>query len=193
MKEEMKKAFAGKRRVLIIGIFAIAIVGIVILMVKQPNEAGNQAGNAEDELPAEVKSEMERLFLEPEAIVRTDITRWSADTAEKRIDIFVWKVTPENERLHGKVIDGWTINITYDIELMEEIEKRDAELERLKEIPEMQIGAWAGVIDPRTGYKRVDIIVGNLTPENQQLHGKMIDGWEVYVWKSQVPPGEEEQ
>ena len=38
----MKKAFAGKRKVLIIGtVFAIAIVGIIaILMVKQPNETG---------------------------------------------------------------------------------------------------------------------------------------------------------
>ena len=38
----MKKAFAGKRKVLIIGtVFVIAIVGIMAtLMVKQPNETG---------------------------------------------------------------------------------------------------------------------------------------------------------
>jgi len=191
----MKKALAGKRKVLVIGtVFAIAIVSIIaILVVKQPNEARERAENTEHKLPAEIQSEIERLFLEPEAIVRTDISRWSVDSAEKRIDIFVWKLTPENERLNGKVIDGWTINITYDAELMKEIEKRNAELERLKEIPEMQIGAWSGGINPRTSYKRVDIIVGNLTPENQQLHGTTIEGWEVYVWKSQVPPGEEEQ
>ena len=185
----MKKAFAGKRKVLIIGIFAIAIVGIVILMVKQPNEARNQAENTEHELPAEIMSEMEHLFLEP----KIHISRWAVDTVEKRIDIFVWKLTPENERLHGKIVDGWTINITYDAEFKRELEKLDAEMERLKKIPEMQVGAWAWGINPRTGYKDVDIIVGNLTPENQQLHGKTIDGWEVHVWKSQVPPGEGEQ
>ncbi|KAF5412475.1 MAG: hypothetical protein C5S38_08280 [Candidatus Methanophagaceae archaeon] len=186
----MNKAFAGKRKVLIIGtVFAIAIVSIiVILMVKQPNEAGKRAEPTENELPPEVKSEIEHLFLEPEAIVRTDISRWSVDTAEKRIDIFVWKLTPENEQLNGKVINGWAINITYDAELKMEIEKIDAEMERLKEKPEMQIAAWSGGINPRTGYKDIDIMVSNLTPENQQLRGKMIDGWKVNgVWKSLTP------
>jgi len=42
----MKKAFAGKRKVLIIGIvFVIAIVGIMATpMVKQPDEAGKTSG-----------------------------------------------------------------------------------------------------------------------------------------------------
>ena len=185
----MKKAFAGKRKVLIIGtVFAIAIVGIIaILMVKQPNEAKERAENTEHELPAEIKSEIKRLF-EPEAISRTKITRWSADTAEKRIDIFVRKLTPENERLNGKVINGWTINVTYDEELMREEEKIFAEIERLAEKPEMQIAGWTGGITPGTGDKKVEIFVYNLTPENQQLHGRMIDGWKVYVWKARVPP-----
>jgi len=189
-EEKMNKAFAGKRKVLIIGtVFVIAIVSIIaILMVKQSNEAGKRAEPTENELPPEVKSEIEHLFLEPEAIVRTDISRWSVDTAEKRIDIFVWKLTPENEQLNGKVINGWTINITYDAELKMEIEKIDAEMERLKEKPEMQIAAWSGGINPRTGYKDIDIMVSNLTPENQQLRGKMIDGWKVNgVWKAVTP------
>ena len=46
---------------------------------------------------------------------------------------------------------------------------------------------WGG-INPRTSYKTVEIIVYNLTPENQQLNGTTIDGWEVYVHKSLVPP-----
>ena len=185
MKEKMKKAFAEKRKVLILGtVFAIAIVSIIaILMVKQPNEIRERAENTEYELPAEIRSEIERLLLEP----RTHVIRWSVDKAKKRVDIFVYKLTPENERLKGKVINGWTINITYDAEFKREIERINAELEQLAEKPEMQIGAWSWEIDPR-GNKRVDIFVGNLTPENQQLHGKMIDGWEVYVWKSQVPP-----
>ena len=101
----MKKAFAGK--VLIIGtVFVIAIVGIIaILMVKQPNEAGKRAENTENELPAEIQSEIERLLLEPEI----HLSMWSVDTAEKRRDIFVYKLTPENERLNGKIINGWTM------------------------------------------------------------------------------------
>ena len=184
----MKKAFAGKRKVLIIGtVFVIAIVGIIaIFMVKQPNEAKERAENTKHELPAEIQSEIERLLLEPEI----HITRWSVNTAEKRIDIFVYKLTPENERLNGKIIDGWTMNISEDVEFKREEEKLNAELERLKEKPEMEIAAWSYGWDPRTGYKDVDIFVDNLTPENQQLHGKTIDGWKVHVWKSLLPPKE---
>lgn len=182
----MKKAFAGKRKVLIIGtVFAIAIVSVIaILMVKQPNVARERAEDTEHELPAEIQSEIERLLLEP----RIHMTRWSVDTAEKRVDIFVYKLTPENERLNGKSINGWTMNITDDVELKKEEEKLNAELERLKEKPEMQIAAWSYGWDPRTGYKDVEIFVYNLTPENQQLRGKMIDGWKVYgVWKALTP------
>jgi len=185
-KEKMNKAFAGKRKVLIIGtVFAIAIVSIiVILMVKQPNEARERAEDTEHELPAEIKPEIERLFLEP----GIHITRWSVDTAEKRVDIFVYKLTPENERLNGKIINGWMMNITEDAEFKMELEKLDAELERLKENPKMQIVGWGSGWDSRTGYKDVDIMVSNLTPENQQLRGKMIDGWKVNgVWKSVTP------
>ena len=109
----MKKAFAGRRKVLITGIvFAIAIVDILaILMVKQPNEVGKRAENTENEIPTEVKPEIERLLLEPEI----HLSRWSVDTSEKRVDIFVYKLTPENERLNGKIIDGWTMNISEDV------------------------------------------------------------------------------
>ena len=184
----MKKAFARKRKVLIIGtVFVIAIVGIIaILMVKQPNEARERAKDTEHELPAEIQSEIERLLLEPEI----HITRWSVNTVEKRVDIFVYKLTPENERLNGKIIDGWTMNISEDVEFKREEEKLNAELEQLKEKPEMKIAAWSYGWDPRTGYKDVDIFVDNLTPENQQLNGKMIDSWKVHVWKSLLPPKE---
>ena len=143
----MKKAFAGKRKVLIIGtVFVIAIVGIMAtLIVKQPNEAGKRAENSENEIPPEVKSEIERLLLEP----KIHITRWSVNTAEKRVDIFVYKLTPENEQLNGKIIDGWTMNISEDIEFKREVEKLNAELERLKEKPEMEIGAWSYGWDPQ--------------------------------------------
>lgn len=51
------KAFAGKRRVLIIGtVFAIVIAGIIaIFIVKQPNEAEKRAEPAEHEVPAEIR------------------------------------------------------------------------------------------------------------------------------------------
>ena len=51
------KAFAGKRRVLILGtVFAIAIVSIIaIFVVKQPNEAEKRAKPAEHEVPAEIR------------------------------------------------------------------------------------------------------------------------------------------
>jgi hypothetical protein len=162
----------------------VVIAVSAILMVKQPNEAENQAENTEHELPTEIMTEIERLHLEPEI----HMTRWSGDAEEKRIDIFVWKLTPENEQLNGTAINGWTILVIDDVELRLDVEKLNAELERLKEIPEMQIGAWSSGWDPITGYRQVEIFVDNLTPENQQLHGTTIDGWKIYVYKSLIPP-----
>lgn len=184
----MKKAFTGKRKVLTLGIvFAIAIVGIVaIFMVKQPDESKKQVEPTGQELPDEVRSEIERFLIEPEI----HMTRWSVDAAEQRVDIFVWKLTPENERLNGKVIDGWTINITFDAELMKEEEKINAEIERLAEMPEMQIAGWSVGITPGTGDKKVEIFVYSLTPENQELDGKTIDGWTIHVYESLTPPKE---
>jgi len=82
-KERMNKAFAGKRKVLIIGtVFAIAIVSIIaILMVKQPNEIRERAENTENELPAEIKPEIERL-------IELGVTRWSVDRTKKESRYF---------------------------------------------------------------------------------------------------------
>ncbi len=126
-------------------------------------------------------------------MIELGVTRWSVEKTKKRINIFVYELTPEREQFNGKVISGWTINVTYDAEYRREEEKLNAELERLKEKPEMEIGGWVyGIDDPRIGNKRVDIFVGNLTPENQQLRGTRINGWEVYgVYKSVVPPKRE--
>jgi hypothetical protein len=54
------------------------------------------------------------------------------------------------------------------------------QIEKWKENPEMQIGAYA----VHKTQKTVVIWVYELTPENQQLHHKMIGGWEIIVAKS---------
>jgi hypothetical protein len=59
-----------------------------------------------------------------------------------------------------------------------------SEIEKLKEKPEMQIGAYA---IHRT-QKEVVIWVYERTPENQQLHHEMIGGWEIIVAESPKPP-----
>ncbi|HJH27572.1 MAG TPA: hypothetical protein C5S37_12615 [Methanophagales archaeon] len=57
------------------------------------------------------------------------------------------------------------------------------QIEKWKENPEMQIGAYA---IHRT-EKEVVLWVYGLTPENQQLHRKIINGWEIIVAQSPIP------
>ena len=58
-----------------------------------------------------------------------------------------------------------------------------SEIEKLKEKPEMQIGAYA---IHRT-QKEVVIWVYERTPENQQLHHEMIGGWGIIIAESPKP------
>ena len=65
----------------------------------------------------------------------------------------------------------------------EEILFIKSEIARLKEQPELRI---AGTAIHRT-QKQVILWVYERTPENQQLHHTMIDGWEIIVAESPKP------
>ena len=58
-----------------------------------------------------------------------------------------------------------------------------SEIDRLKKKPELQIGATA----IHRAEKTVVLWVYERTPENQQLHGTMIDGWKIIVAESPEP------
>lgn len=64
-----------------------------------------------------------------------------------------------------------------------EIEYIKSEIARLKAQPELRI---SGTAIHRT-QKEVILWVYERTPENQQLHGTMIDGWEIIVAESPKP------
>jgi hypothetical protein len=59
-----------------------------------------------------------------------------------------------------------------------------SEIEKWREDPEMQIAATA----VHRAEKTVVLWVYECTPENQQLHHKRINGWEIIVAESQKPP-----
>ncbi len=65
----------------------------------------------------------------------------------------------------------------------EEILYLKSEIARLKAQPELRIG---GTAIHRT-QKEVIFWVYERTPENQQLHGTMIDGWKIIVAESPKP------
>lgn len=65
----------------------------------------------------------------------------------------------------------------------EEILYLKSEIARLKAQPELRIG---GTAIHRT-QKEVILWVYERTPENQQLHGTMIDGWKIIVAESPKP------
>ena len=58
-----------------------------------------------------------------------------------------------------------------------------SEILKLKENPELQIAAYE--ID--RGIRRVTLWVYERTPDNQQLHRTIIDGWEIIVAESPKP------
>lgn len=177
----MKKIIAGKK-VLIFSLVLGVLDIMAVSMVNQPEKEKRE--NNEKELPPEIRAEIERLFIEP--IVESDIrtSRWSADKTDKRINIFVWKFTPDNKKFDRKEINGWKLNIIEDVELKEEIEKVDVEIKRrLKD----NSASWLGGINPRTGGgKIVDVWVHELTPEAQELDGEVIHGWKINLGKSTI-------
>lgn len=63
-----------------------------------------------------------------------------------------------------------------------------SKIEEFKKVPEMQIGATA----IHRAEKTVMIWIDEHTQENQQLHGKMVDGWKIIVGESPKAPEEPE-
>jgi PGF-CTERM protein len=59
-----------------------------------------------------------------------------------------------------------------------------AEIEKLREVPEMRIG---GTSTDSSARKTVTLWVYGLTPENQRLDGTMIDGWKLIIAQSPMP------
>lgn len=127
----------------------------------------------------EVLSKIYDLFLKPEAADKIGTTRWRADVDNKTITIFVWNLTPSNEKYDGFKIDGWTLKIVEDLELKNEIMNVNATL-REKFGDE---ATWIISIDPRTGDKSVKVFVHSM-PASQMLNS--IDSWKVYVYQSRT-------
>ena len=132
-----------------------------------------------DEDVALMKSKIKDLEENP----KMQIAAWDIDRGIKRVTLWVYERTPENQQLHRKMIDGWEIIVAEDQKPPELTAETISDVIRdLQEVPEMQIAAW----DIDRGIKRVTLWVYERTPENQQLHRKMIDGWEIIVAEDQT-------
>ncbi|HJH25198.1 MAG TPA: hypothetical protein C5S37_13715 [Methanophagales archaeon] len=87
-----------------------------------------------------------------------------------------------------EAIDRPSVSVSAEVYSPNETEDEEAawiksEIEKLKEKPEMQIGAYA---IHRT-QKEVVIWVYERAPENQQLHHEMIGGWGIIIAESPKP------
>ena len=111
----------------------IAMLDMVTPLSETREEA--EPKNRYSELPDEVKFEIQRLLLDH----NVKVLGWIADTADKRIDLICYRITPESQEVHGKTLNGWTINVTYDTELKRQREEIEAKIMRWREEPEMQI------------------------------------------------------
>ncbi|MDD2666127.1 MAG: hypothetical protein PHD13_06960 [Methanocellales archaeon] len=145
----------------------------------------NDPNETECEDIAWINSEIEGLEKKPEL----QIAEWVIIRKIKEVDIWVYELTPENQQLNGTRIGDWKVNVW--LKQTEGGEATDEELawireqiERWKENPEMKIG---GVSLDRSARKTVTLWVYERTPENQQLHKTMIDGWKIIVAESFEP------
>jgi hypothetical protein len=81
---------------------AVGIMLMVSLSSAQPNHDAQETEEAEIEY---IKSEIARLKAQPELrISGTAIHR-----TQKEVILWVYERTPENQQLHGRMIDGWMI------------------------------------------------------------------------------------
>jgi|GEM_PF-2770129 PGF-CTERM protein len=152
----------------------------VSAVVYSPNETEN--GNT-----TWINAEIEDLEKKPEL----QIAGWIISSGVKEVDLWVYELTPENQQLDGTMIDGWKVNVWEDQKPPEDGKATEEEvawirdqIEKWKENPEMQI---AGTSIDSSARKTVTLWVYGLTPENQQLHRKMINGWEIIVAQSPIP------
>jgi|LGVF01.1.fsa_nt_gb cytochrome c2 len=146
-------------------------------MTKVPNET--EDGKATDEEVAWIRDQIEKWEENPEMeIGATAILR-----TEKTVVLWVYERTPENMQLYRKRINGWEIIVvesampTDAMPTDEEIAWIKDQIEKWKENPEMRVDATAIL----RAEKTVVLWVYERTPENQQLHRKMINGWGIIV------------
>ncbi len=83
------------------------------------------------------------------------------------------------------------MSVTYGTELKRQREEIEAKIMRWREEPEMQIAGE--VISFSLSRKKVVLFVYNYTPENQRLHNKTIDGWDIRVTKDLTAEEEEQK
>ncbi len=146
-------------------------------------EAGNDSrNNTQGEDTAWINAEIEDLEKNPEM----QIAGWTITTGLKEVDIWVYELTPENQQLDGTMIGEWKVNVWGKQKPPEGGEATDeeaawikSEIEKLKEKPELQISGTS----IHRAEKTVVLWVYEGTPENERLHGTMIDGWKIIVAK----------
>ena len=97
--------------------------------------------------------------------------------AKKTAVLWVYESTPENQQLHRKMINGWEIIVVVIGPTDEEVAWIRDQIEKWKENPELRISATA----VHRTEKEVILWVDERTPENEQLHHEIIDGWEIIV------------
>jgi len=154
-------------------------------------EAGNDSrDNTQGEDTAWINAEIEDLEKNPEMQIAGWTITTITTTGLKEVDIWVYELTPENQQLDGTMIGEWKVTVWEKQKPPEGGEATDeeaawikSEIGKLKEKPELQIG---GTSIHRT-EKTVVLWVYEGTPENQQLHGTMIDGWKIVVAKPIEP------
>ncbi len=134
-----------------------------------------EANMTPDELPDEVKEEMENIarFVEIGGI-----RKWELDPLNKQATIYVYSIPEKNDvdAVQGKQVAGWTFTVIHDLEYEKERERVVAELLQFqKDHPELQISSFA--VSPT----EIWVWVRNLTPETEALNGTTMHNRTVLI------------
>jgi hypothetical protein len=134
-----------------------------------------EANMTPDELPDEVKEEMENIarFVEIGGI-----RKWELDPLNKQATIYAYSIPEKNDvdAVQGKQVAGWTFTVIHDLEYEKERERVVAELLQFqKDHPELQISSFA--VSPT----EIWVWVRNLTPETEALNGTTMHNRTVLI------------
>ena len=140
--------------------------------------------NMTTEIPLELKNDVEKM-----RGFNLAVSRWDIDPANKIFIVYTYTRTDPAiaQIVEGRKAGNWTIELVYDKEFVDRMNKASDEI---YEIPEMKVSGiqWSvgGYQNPPV-YEAI-VYVLEYSPENRKLNGTELEGWKMLVYRAASYP-----